>query len=191
MADFFKQLQSLMLNEEKEHLATLIPYYETLWQHRDKLKDMLEEIDSYPEVDIQYIHDEEEYYTDRKIRILLYKERDNWMSQPDFYFEIELLFDERYWGYCYCKPSDEGYNEAKGCCGDGCDWVAPKVSVNRVDIVAYESFSGEERDMWKLEEKWNEDLTEHNERLKKERLQRLEEQLERTKQEIESIKDSK
>lgn len=180
-----------MLNREKEHLATLIPYYETLWQHKDKLKDMIEEIDSYPEIDIQYTYDEEEYYTDGTIQIFLYKKKGDWLSQPNFHYEIELQHDDRMWGYCECSSDDEGYVDGKGCCGAGCDWTAPSFNITRVNQVAYASFDGLERDVWKLEEKWKEDLTEHNERLKKEQLQRLEEQLERTKQEIESIKNSK
>ena len=190
MADLFKELQEMMLNREKEHLATLIPYYETLWQHRDKIQDLLDTIDNYPEISLQYKYDEEEYYTEGTIEIFLHKEENDWHSQPNFHYEIELLHDERYWGYCTCEEGDKGYVPEKTCCGDGCDWVAPGVRVTKVDHIAYESFDGVESDMWELENKWKEDLSEHNRKLKKEQLHRLEEKLERTKMEIESIRDS-
>ncbi|MCA1021509.1 hypothetical protein [Halobacillus litoralis] len=191
MPEFFKQLQEFILKDQKEHLPTLVPYYETLYQHRDKLSEMLNEVNNFDSIGFEYQYDEEEYYTEGAIHLRFYKEDNDerpWDIQPDYHFEIELLYDERYWGYCDCNPEDEGYDSNKKCCGNGCDWVAPQISVKKVSDLVFESFDGVERDMWELERKWNESLEEHNERVRQEQIERLENNIKEFQEEVSRLK---
>jgi len=191
MPELFNELKDMMLNHEKDHLRNLIPYYETLWQHRDKLKELTDEISKWESIGIQYECDQEDYYTEGTIIIQFYKDSEDRYTQPDFHYDINLLHDQRYWGYCECNENDEDYNILKKCCGDGCDWVVPQISVNKINKVVYESFDGVEKDLWELEDKWKEYLSDHKEKVRQEELDRLENHLEQTKLDIKKLKENK
>jgi len=189
MPELFNELKDMMLNREKEHLKTLIPYYETIRQHQDKIKELTDEISKSKSISVQYEYDPEEYYSEGKIIIIFHM--DSLISQPDFHYEIELLHDERHWRYCMCDENDNGYDLTKGCCGNGCDWTAPQISVNKVNNVVYESFDGVEKDLWELEEKWEKKLSDYKEKIRQEELNRLENHLEQTKLDIKKLKANK
>lgn len=125
-------------------------------------------------------------YTNGKIRVLIEKPDDERKSEMmydayyDYCYYIEFGFDERYWGYCDCEPTDSGYNEKRGCCGNGCDWVAPEFSITKCISLGGGKWNGVEHDYWEYENKFNENEENKNtyvEEIKK-------------KQEIESLEAS-
>lgn len=188
--DFFEYLKQWLLSEHKQDLHTYIPYYETIKQHKEQLQPLIDDFQEW-NFDIHEEHDEEEYYTDGKLVIYLWRwigeeptEEEQWhgfgkQEYAQYKYEIELLHDPRHWGYCMCKPTDTGYNHNHKCCGNGCDWTAPRFSLVKVIDVGQGSFAGIERDMWELEEQWSEHLKEHEEKKKQDELHRIEEQLKR------------
>lgn len=89
----------------------------------------------------------------------------------DFYYLINIGFDERYWGYCECKPEDVDYREDKKCCGHGCDWDAPSFKMYKCLYVTSYNWNGDEHDFWDFEDDFYKDeseLKEENERIKRE-----------------------
>ena len=103
-----------------------------------------------------------------KVNVFLYNEteNDNWkcVEESDFRYEIIFNYDERNWGYCECKPSDQDYREDKHCCGHGCDWEAPSVEVRKSFLVSNHSWHGDEHDYWEFEDKFYESDKEENEK---------------------------
>ena len=178
---FFVELKKYLLAEHKDHLLSFVGYYETLLQHQDSLQQLLDDLKEW-ECDIRHENDHSGGYIDGKFEIYLYKNdsRDEYMVSGEFapyHYEIELLHDDRMWGYCECTPNDEGYNAEHNCCGDGCDWTAPSFRLTKIEHIAYASFKGYQKDMWELEEQWNEYLIEHKEKQKQRELSRIEERM--------------
>lgn len=184
--DFFEQIKKFILSEHKEdrYFLQYIRYYETMLQNKDVLKPLFNDLDNW-RLDIHFEDDKTEGYTYGKYILYLW----NWVGDApeddydygektylDHHYEIELTRDERYWGYCTCSPDDEGYNDKHRCCGNGCDWVAPAFTLRKIEEWSV-SFKGVERDIWKLEEKWNEHLSTYNEKVRQDRLKRIDEQL--------------
>lgn len=101
-----------------------------------------------------------------------------WKTQINYHYKITLNYDKRYWGYCSCSPSDKEYIPEHDCCGDGCDWVAPQIKVERIESLAYSSFDGIQRDLWELEKEWGIYLEKHNEKIKQEEINRLNDYIE-------------
>lgn len=196
--NFFEELKSFMLSEHKEDKDFLqyVRYYETLFQKQDVLKPLLDDLKNW-RLDIHFEEDETGGYTYGKYSLYLWNYEEEPLEEdeerycydqerPDYYYEIELTRDERYWGYCECNSDMEGYNHKYKCCGNGCDWVAPSFTLKRVEENRA-VFSGLERDIWKLEETWNEHLDSYNEKKKKERLDYIEQQLTRLQKEKEEL----
>jgi hypothetical protein len=173
MNKFLNQLKEYMINNLKDELPTLIPHFENLKEHSGKFK--LLDVDATKwNLIIHYEKDASEGYTDGKFEISFWSEKE---ENPDHRYEIELLHDERYWGYCECSPDEEGYVEELRCCGDGCDWVAPRFSFKRIENLAYKSFDGNEKDMWILEKSWESELKEHKENVRKSQIKYIENQI--------------
>jgi hypothetical protein len=102
------------------------------------------------------------------------------------YYELLLGRDERHWGYCECTSDHEGYNVKYDCCGNGCDWTAPSITIKKISESSF-SFKGVEKDIWELEEKWKDHLHSFNETVKQNKLNRIEEQLARLQKEKEEL----
>lgn len=182
MTDFLSELKEFMISEEIDDACG---YYETILQSKELLKEIINEGNTY-HTEIQYEEDDSGGYTNGLIRVYLYKETEEdeicgigyvMDSMLDHHYTIQLVYDERYWGYCNCKPEDEGYDPVHNCCGNGCDWSAPRINVERIHNVAYESFNGSERDMWALKDKWNKSDDELKEKLVLQQVKSLEEQI--------------
>ncbi|MFS0643805.1 hypothetical protein [Siminovitchia sp. 179-K 8D1 HS] len=184
--NFFEGFKEYLLSRHKDNIKTFIPYYETLKQIEVSLKELIDDTEKY-HWDIDYDADKTGGYTNGIFTVNLYNEDPSndygWQSILDHEYKIDLLTDERYWGYCVCTPEMKGYDPVHRCCGDGCDWIAPSIYVTKIRKVASHSFDGVERDMWKLEREWIKEGIDHDEELKKRRLQEIEEELERLKNE--------
>lgn len=195
--DFFNQMKDFVLSEHKDsrNFLQYVGYYETLLQNQNVLEPLLNDLKDW-RVDIQFIESKSGYgYGKYQLYLWDYDgeepQDDDWHGYYDqkhlnYYYEILLERDERYWGYCECQPEDKGYNEKHKCCGNGCDWAAPSFTLRKIED-RRGSFEGAERNMWELEEKWNEHLESHNEKIKQEQLKRIEEDLHRLQQEKEKL----
>lgn len=84
--------------------------------------------------------------------------------EANFRYEITFGYDERYLGYCECKPGDPDYREDKGCCGHGCDWEAPTIEVRKSFLVSNRTWRGDEHNYWDFEDKFYADDKEENEK---------------------------
>ncbi|PAD70568.1 hypothetical protein CHH83_01835 [Bacillus sp. 7586-K] len=188
--NFFEELKKFVINEHQEdqYFIQYVRYYETLLQNKEVIEPLLHDMENW-RVNIHHEDDKTEGYTYGKWMIYLWDyegeepEEDDWFTRaeeksPDYHYEIELTRDERYWGYCQCKPEMEGYNEKYKCCGDGCDWVAPSFTFRKIKE-SYGKFKGAARDIWELEEKWMEYLESYENKIKQQRLDNIEEQLSR------------
>ncbi|PAV30371.1 hypothetical protein CIL05_07825 [Virgibacillus profundi] len=177
---FFNQFKQYLLNSHMDDLKSFIPYYETLKQQQDKLKDFIDDCEQYA-LDIQYDEDKTEGYTDGSLQFYLYKDNNDWTSRLDYHYDLELGYDERYWNYCTCQSGDEGYIKALGCTGEGCDWIAPEIRLTKVSNVCFGSFNGHAKEMHYLEKEWDEYLKEDREKQRQAQLERVEQEIERLK----------
>lgn len=72
-------------------------------------------------------------------------------------YRIRFETDERYWGDCECNPDMKDYREDKHCCGHGCDWEAPAVTITKCcDIASHHTWNGDEHDYWDFEDMYYE-----------------------------------
>lgn len=99
----------------------------------------------------------------------------------NYHYEIHFSYDERYLGYCECQPGDEDYNEDYQCCGHGCDWDAPTVTVYKCYDVDDGVWNGDEHDYWDFEDAFYKDDLELKARIeeeaKRQRIKELEKQI--------------
>lgn len=185
---FFADFKQYLLTTHKKELKTFIPYYETLLQNKDAISDLLSDYDKY-HLGIEYEEDRTEGYSSGTFKFHFYEkplsEDYGWQSHIGRCYKMSLEDDDRPWGYCECTPDDEGYVEEYHCCGDGCDWTAPQVRIEKVSNVLYKSFSGQEKDMWKLMDNWSDDLEEQKEKEKNSRLRYIDEQIKELKRQRE------
>ncbi|AHZ10348.1 hypothetical protein FP73_gp036 [Bacillus phage Hoody T] len=148
---FFTKLKEFILEDCFSNLDTLIPHYENLLDYADTVSTMLVDVE---ENGVYFRYERPDTpYTDGVIVVYIHHTKRR--------YEIKLLKDDRPWGYCSCQQGDEGYNPDKGCCGDGCDWIAPRFEVELVTSMAYGAYKGQERDLWKDEEKWKKYTKDH------------------------------
>lgn len=160
--DFLDRLKKVMVEESESRRFSACRYFETILQHKDELKPLLQDAENFSDVDIYYDEYDYEGYTNGNFKIRF---NNGFQFYAPHEYKLELLRDDRHWGYCECKPSFEGYDPIHKCCGNGCDWTAPRVSIDRIECIADFSFDGYERDMWELEKKWNGKQDLENERL--------------------------
>lgn len=103
----------------------------------------------------------------------------NDLDCKNYHYEIHFPYEERYWGYCECMPGDEGYDERRLCCGHGCDWNAPVVTVYKCYDVDYGEWNGDEHDYWDFEDAFYKDDLELKARIEEEAKQQRIKDLER------------
>lgn len=173
-------------NERGNHKRPLDVCYMTsvVDQQLEKCDEFIKDITIHRYEINGYDYDDSEGYTNGKIRIFIEKPEEEKESEMmydayyDYCYYIEFGYDDRYWGYCDCQPSYEGYNEKHGCCGCGCDWVAPQFYLTKSISMDGGKWDGAERDYWEYEEKFN--INEKNkntyveEMKKKQEIERLE-----------------
>jgi hypothetical protein len=183
---FFEQFKKYLLNEHKDQLEMFIPYFETTLQVKDKLSEILEDAEKYY-MEIRYENDKQDGYTNGELEFHFFTKNPDedyaWDSSIGHYYKMELLEDPRHWGYCDCDPKMELYDPIHNCCGNGCDWYAPRIDISKISEVAYHSFDGVERDLWQLERKWKDDKTDYEEEMRKARLKRIEDEIRRLEEE--------
>lgn len=159
------------LNEESSRYANRKPLdiaymVSVVDQQLENCTEFIEDITKYGYHINGYDFDASEGYTNGKIRVLIEKPEEERGSDMmyDAYFNycycIEFGFDERYWGYCSCEPTHNGYDEKRKCCGNGCDWTAPSFYISKSISLGGGKWDGVERDYWEYEKKFNED--QHN-----------------------------
>ncbi|MGJ0846505.1 hypothetical protein ACR77J_07445 [Tissierella praeacuta] len=119
-----------------------------------------------------YERDEDDYYTNGRIRVLIEKPKEERKSgflvdtYENYCYYIEFLEDNRPWGDCRCNSDYEEYNPKYKCCGIGCDWVAPAFRIVKEIDVHYDKWDGYEKDYWSYKERFeeNEKITKQQEK---------------------------
>jgi hypothetical protein len=127
---------------------------------------------------LTYEPDKTEGYTNGTIDIYLEPKGSEYHHAANHSYIITLRNYERMWDYCECQPEDEGYNPIHNCCGNGCDWYAPAISIEKHENVAYFSFNGAEKDIWELRSKWSGNEEELKQKQFQEEMVRLDRQIE-------------
>lgn len=113
--------------------------------------------------------------------VILWEKNDTGQWCKNYHYEFHFSYDERYLGYCECQPGDEDYNEDYQCCGHGCDWDAPTVTVYKCYDVDDGVWNGDEHDYWDFEDAFYKDDLELKARIeeeaKQQRIKYLEKQI--------------
>ena len=170
-----------------------------LWQkfsYADKceIADFIDDLEKYADYIISINKPQNDYsgICDIEISLLKYIKDDyDDYDSPNNNYIINIEYDERLWGYCQCSPEDEDYREDKHCCGHGCDWLAPHLTLNKVFVVASHNWTGDEHDFWNFEDNFYKselELNEQNKKIEKEKeIQRLNELIEDSKKRLKEL----
>lgn len=136
-----------------------------------KYKEFVNSIKTY-DYGINYLEDKTGGYTNGRITVKLFdKIIENRIA---YSYEIEFTYENRYNEDCTCTKKDDGYREDKHCCGRKCDWIAPSFTINKIEHVGSDSFSGLQHEYWNYEDdfyKHDQELL--NEKATKEREERI------------------
>ena len=131
-----------ILSEENLHIKAIIHMLVPMEQVDEEIcKKLNEVIESRCSV---------EYFEDWGVGILTIKNNSN------IYYQLTFKDREHFIGYCMCEPTDEGYNEEHKCCGVHCDWYAPIVIIEEINIskLTQEEYKGKERFLWEEKDKF-------------------------------------
>lgn len=90
-------------------------------------------------------------------------------------------------------PEDKDYNKDHQCCGHGCDWDAPTVTVYKCYDVDRGARDGDEHDYWDFEDTFYKDNLELKARMEEEekrrRIKLLEEQIASYQDDLKKLKE--
>ena len=134
---------------------------------------------------------EENYYTDGYILIQLSDKTDDHFNSSCCNYKYKIIFniDERFQGYCFCKSTDEDYDDRYKCCGHDCDWDAPQFILQKIENIGSSSFDGDQHDFWNFKDKFNETCEEEEKKLEIQlKIKQLQIQKENIEKEIEKLK---
>ena len=173
-----------------------VPFYvAALWNqfkfHSEKYKEFFDDIkDKY-----SYQIVPNEYGDIYSVNLWEKIDTGKWYSDLDcknYHYEIHFSYEERYLGYCECEPGDDDYNEDHQCCGHGCDWDAPAVTVYKCYDVDYGEWDGDEHDYWDFEDAFYKDDLElkarREEEAKQQRIKELESQIASCQSDLEKLR---
>lgn len=189
MKDFFSQLKEVFIREANEdHKFDACGYFETIMQHKDRFQVIVDEGEKYDFYIVLTRRDDADDYGMNNVKVYLQNDIDDFTSGgANYHYQIILEHDERLCGYCECEPDTSMYNEQHRCCGMGCDWVAPMVSVCKIETIGRYAYDGYEKDMWKLQEDWSSKMSSVEEKKKQDRLIRIQQEIERLQNEQENL----
>ncbi|WP_339304409.1 hypothetical protein NST33_18110 [Paenibacillus sp. FSL L8-0435] len=191
---FFSKLKKFMSECEELESLKVAGYYRTIEQMSDKLKQLFEECEKYNFSFTFYSSSEGHYslYESEVMDVQFFKKSDGdsdsygWDKHLNFIYTFELSDDMR-GSYCTCEESDAGFDYRYKCCGEGCDWYTPSVTVKRHETVAVDSFDGYEREMWALQDVWNEEQNDSVAQQKEAQKKYIQEQINRLNNEMQSL----
>lgn len=164
------------------------------WADKCELDEFINDLEKYADYIISVTKPQNDYngICDIEISLLKYIEGDyDDYDCPNYNYSINIGYDERLWGYCQCSPEDEDYREDKDCCGHGCDWCAPCLTLNKIYLVTSYDWNGDAHDFWDFEDNFYKselELNEQNEKIKKEEeIQRLNELIKDSKKKLKEL----
>jgi hypothetical protein len=149
MRDFCQDLKTFMLHTCNDNGFDIMDHYVNLKQHEKEIKDILNDCELY-EFGFTYEKDDSGGYTDGIIEV--------YFKQTEYHYQIRLLNDERFWGYCECKSDMSDYIPEIKCCGKDCDWLASSIYIVKINNIASFSYEGLARDMWQSKKEFKQDL---------------------------------
>ena len=151
-----------------------VPYVvSVIDQQIEKCREFIDDITEHSYYINGFERNDEDYYSNGKIRILIEKPDSEKESEYmvdayyDYCYYIEFTEDERSWGYCQCTPNDPDYNKKHDCCGHGCDWTAPAFRIEKTISLGSGSWNGDANDYWKYEDKFKQNEKNKNNEVEK------------------------
>lgn len=162
-----------------------IPFYISVLEQSlndDKYKELHEDLEK-SDWNLVFL-DGDGYYVTHKIQIIFED------ATIPYLYTIGFEYDDRRFKYCECSKGDPDYDERYDCCGHGCDWDAPKFSINKEIYLGSSSFDGDEHDYWDFKDKfYNIDDKNKKEQKKLARIKVLEEEKIRIEKELAELKN--
>lgn len=147
--NFINHLIKTLKKNKCQHIPFIASIFE---QQMDKVPLLLYKL-KYYDYYIDYEPDTTSGYTVGKVYI-------HFTNGNSASYMFEILYDDRWYGYCMCNEKDEDYHPKYKCCGKDCDWTAPSFRVYELKYINYYSWEGEEREYWKTKEKMEELMNE-------------------------------
>lgn len=173
---FIEEVVECLKDEDVNIPYLILPLVQSIGN--EKFDNFFEDLENHKNYSLCYEKDSTERDTSGSMFIYL----------PNYFYEIEFGFDVRDWGNCECEEGDIDYRADKYCCGHGCDWDAPTISLYKTEILLNHDFDGDEHDFWdfedgyyKLDKETNEEKTH---KCKSERITYLKTNIERMQAEL-------
>lgn len=160
LVDALKEYNEYLKSSDQEKSVIDIPFLiSSLWQsfkdQPEKYGDLKEYLKTSYSIEIFPLDNDYSYGEYKAVVSYSDSEKE---AASEYYYVINFLSEDRYWGYCECTSEDPDYREDKHCCGHGCDWVAPAFSIARVkEEVKYKCWNGDEHDYWDFEDSYYQD----------------------------------
>src|SRR5512138_2584851 len=109
--EFWQALKEFMLDTCKKDNCNIMDYYATMKQNENDMQFIVNDCNNY---DFSFQYEKPEEYTSGSITVYFQKpqhEEMMWVeSFLNYVYKINLLLDERYWGYCQCEPGMKDYD---------------------------------------------------------------------------------
>lgn len=137
---FIKEVVECLKEEALDVPYLVVPLVQAI--DKKELDEFFEDLGKHENYSYYYENDSTGGFTNGCVTINL----------PECSYKIEFGLDERYFGYCECSPDDEGYHSVKQCCGHGCDWDAPTITLHKIKTLFKHSFNGDEHAFWDFED---------------------------------------
>jgi hypothetical protein len=183
MRDFWADLKNYFLQHITDGEFLYLPqYYETMLQNKENLTGIIDEYNNDDDWSFHYSEVENGYY--HIGNLLIYN------NNSKYSYELELVDEPHYDGYCECTSLMKDYNEKHDCCGTSCDWSKPAIDIKKITKLGYFNFTGIAKDLWTLTDKWEDDFEEVKRKKIESRINFLTQQIINLEQEREQLFDS-
>lgn len=154
-------------------ISTLL---QSMTKNEDKYKEFLADLEKYSDYQISIHKSNNDWngIADAFVNLIKYTNDEDMRDCdiPDFNYELQFFYDERYWGYCQCTPDMEDYREDKHCCGHGCDAIFCSFSLHKILNITTDNWNGDKHDYWDFEDEFYKEDRELAEKKAKERKER-------------------
>ncbi len=182
-----KELQRY--NKNTESMLDIPFLLSSLWQafrdNPDTYSDLVECLSGLDGYQINIIKLDNDYHGLCKVIVEFYITMD---ALEDYQYEIEFLYESRYYGYCECILGMKDYREDKKCCGHGCDWLAPAFEMRKIWSVDSHFWKGVQHDYWDFEDEFYQENKELQEKeIQKRKEKEIRELTERIKKDTERL----
>lgn len=133
--------------------------YQSFERNAEDFNEFIKDLEYYSDYVITLDKPQNDYSGIVDVRIVLYSGdefEDGCCDYTYAGYDYKLCFshEERFWGYCECKPDMADYREDKHCCGHGCDALFCGFSLQKIVNITYKHWVGDEHDYWDFEDEF-------------------------------------